>query len=258
MKIGKRIITIALSAMLILAAVFSLTGCSKTLYTEGDFVYYIEKKATTAFGKSQIVVVGLSEEGKQKEIIEMPYTVIKGGTVISLKTNKFDQKKYWQSENLKKIYLPCGSSDTVNAKLFDGCPNLENIMLYGSSDTDLKISNKNNPDLKVFITGKNYDEEKYHGSNLYKESGKGYANIYFANVSFMHNSVDDYNDGYFLIDDCEYGGTVRRPESEPNEAFRKFDGWYWDFEKDKLPNAKMADGVVQYQETKIAAKWKVF
>ena len=255
---GKKILTISLSAMLILVAVFSLTGCSKKLYTYGDIVYY----RSLGFFEYKITVVGLSEEGKTKEEGEVPDAVYKKHR-FDLKTAKIGKSKHWESDKLKKLYLPFGSSDKIDTKLFDSCPNLEKVILYKNHDTNIKISTKNNPDLKVFVSGKNYDEEIYHGSNLYKRSGEGYADIYFANVAFMYNYDRAKNNGYFFIDDCEYGGLVRKPNLEPwRNGFINFLGWgtfnnrYWDFDSDKMPDAKVIDGFEQYQILEFYAEWE--
>ena len=224
------------------------------------------------YAEWKVEVLGLTEAGKQKEEIVIPEKV-KGSKVIKITEKKSKKvKTTWASERLKKISVPVGDNSALAENLFGGCPNLEKVVLSKSNDTNIKISTANSPNLKVYVSGKNYDEDVHKGSNFYKSIGDGYASVYFANVSFMYNYSDAPNGGYFYIDDCEYGGLVREPHTVPGRNFLSFDGWYksasgydgqhspgggeWYFDSVTLPEAEIVDGVVQYHETKIYADWR--
>ena len=80
----------------------------------------------------------------------------------------------------------------------------------------------------------------------------------------MFNYETCPNDGYFFIDDFEYGETVENTPYEPLRDGYIFDGWYkesacvnaWDFETDTLPQALYNEEEQEiYQETKLYAKW---
>ena len=85
-----------------------------------------------------------------------------------------------------------------------------------------------------------------------------------ANTSYLFNYGDCPNDGYFFINDFEYGKTIEDTPYKPLRAGYTFGGWYkepecinaWDFETDTLPQAQYnEDGQELYQETKLYAKW---
>ena len=87
---------------------------------------------------------------------------------------------------------------------------------------------------------------------------------YLANVSYYYNYDDAPNDGYYWIDNCEYGETIEYIPEQPIRDGCTFDGWYkepecineWNFETDTLPQTKRdEEGKELYQETKLYAKW---
>lgn len=106
----------------------------------------------------------------------------------------------------------------------------------------------------VYLSGECYSNEK----NPYR------FKICKANTAYMFNYETCPNDGYFFIDDFEYGETVENAPYEPLRDGYIFDGWYkesacvnaWDFETDTLPQALYNEEEQEiYQETKLYAKW---
>ena len=80
----------------------------------------------------------------------------------------------------------------------------------------------------------------------------------------MFNYENCPNDGYFFINDFEYGATIENTPYEPIRNGYTFGGWYkesdcinvWNFETDTLPQAQHNEQEQElYQETKLYAKW---
>lgn len=88
--------------------------------------------------------------------------------------------------------------------------------------------------------------------------------IQVANTSYLFNYEGSPNDGYFFINDFEYGKKIENTPYEPMREGYTFGGWYkeaeckneWNFDEDKLPEARYdEDGNVEFVETKLYAKW---
>ncbi len=85
-----------------------------------------------------------------------------------------------------------------------------------------------------------------------------------ANTSYLFNYEEAPNDGYFFINDFEYGKKIENTPYEPMREGYTFGGWYkeaeckneWNFDEDKLPEAEYdEEGNVEFVETKLYAKW---
>ena len=120
---------------------------------------------------------------------------------------------------------------------------------------------------KLYLSSLEYDENQYKG-NLYKWHHDDYMSFYFANVSYMYNYENAEHNGYYWIDDYDYGTKIDFVPEDPTREGYIFDGWYrepecirkWDFAIDTLPEEvteEDEDGetVVTYQETRLYAKW---
>ena len=88
--------------------------------------------------------------------------------------------------------------------------------------------------------------------------------MYPANVSYYLNYEVENHDGYYWIDDYDYGTKITYIPEDPTREGYIFDGWYkeeaclnvWNFEMDTLPEAILdEEGEPVYQETKLFAKW---
>ena len=80
----------------------------------------------------------------------------------------------------------------------------------------------------------------------------------------MFNYENCPNDGYFFINDFEYGATIENTPYEPIRDGYTFGGWYkesecinaWNFETETLPQSQYDEQEREiYQETKLYAKW---
>ena len=101
------------------------------------------------------------------------------------------------------------------------------------------------------------------------------VNKHPANISYYYNYEGAENDGYYWIDDCDYGEKIEYIPKNPERRGYTFGGWYkepecineWDFEVDTLPEEKkeekevhvneetVKEEVTVYQETILYAKW---
>lgn len=109
-----------------------------------------------------------------------------------------------------------------------------------------------------------YSNESIQFITIWEGAIKENYKICKANTSYLFNYEDSPNDGYFFINDFEYGKTIENTPYEPLRAGYTFGGWYkepacinaWNFETDTLPSAQYnEDGQELYQETKLYAKW---
>ena len=114
--------------------------------------------------------------------------------------------------------------------------------------------------LSIFVTS--YYHTNNDITNIYRSDG--YSNYYFSNVSYFYNYEQSPNDGYYWIDNYDYGEKIEYIPEQPLRVGHTFDGWYkesecvnaWNFETDTLPKAqKTEDGEDFYAETKLYAKW---
>ena len=245
---------------------FSSCNLRKTYDTYGDFLYYIiyldenGKEVAEKYGTSEFVrICGLSDEGKQKSVLVVP-EYIDGIHVDQIGIPKgFLLGKYgWDSNRLIKVFVPFNV--TISNVTFDHCTKLEKIIKTTNikNKTDwLSIRFVN----KYYLPGIDYDPNE-ELTNIYKDFGVDLYN--FGNVSYMYNYENAKNDGYYWIDDYDYGEKIEYIPENPERDGYTFDGWYkepecvnrWDFDADTLPKVKYTgDGEEIYQETKLYAKW---
>ena len=149
----------------------------------------------------------------------------------------------------------------VSGNSFINCTKCQKVMYPTvNSDSD-RLSGRGT---NVYYPRKSF--ESVYGTNY----TQGYRR-FPANVSYYYNYEGSANDGYYWIDDCEYGGIIEYIPPEPKREGYEFGGWYkeaecinaWNFDTDTLPEEKKeleayGDGfreVTSYQETILYAKW---
>ena len=161
------------------------------------------------------------------------------------------------SDVLEKIYLP--TSVVVADLAFASCPKLNRVIMLDKNGLKLYDDRF---DKRVFIMSEEYNSDEYGNTNFYQRIFP--VDVYFANVSFMYNYTDAENQGYYWIDDLDYGTKIEYVPEDPVRDGYEFGGWYkepecvnaWDFEEDTLPEQALTDeGDELYQETRLYAKW---
>ncbi len=260
----KKIFVIGMALFMCLP-LFCGCECKHRVYkTYGDFLYtvvYPDENDTSISEETDRVafirIVGLSEMGEQKEVVVVP-EYIDDLRVEVLGTIGKNWGIAFSSEKLKKVIIPF---NVPLAKwIFSGAKQIEKIIILVN---DASLVNDEYESLlpfpdryKYFLTGKNY--------NPNESSTNKYDIYYFANVSFMYNYENAKNDGYYWIDDYDYGEKIAYIPENPERDGYAFDGWYkepecmnrWDFDADTLPEVKYTDDEEEiYQETKLYAKW---
>ena len=223
------------------------------LYESEYFIYYDNDK------EEQIHIVGLTDKGKEQEYLIIPEkingkTVGKIGCYNKLWVNdiveKYGDEKYAQikSKNLKKIFL------TSNVQII-------NARFIGKAIQSLKYEGT------MFIL----NTSSWSGEKVYCSSYATTNKYFMANVSYFYNYENSPNDGYYWIDNYDYGEKVEFIPPVPTRAGYTFGGWYkerecineWNFEIDRLPDYLFNEGTPPdpenyrpiYQETKLYAKW---
>ena len=230
-----------------------------------DFYYSIGSLTGSSDKYAQIHE--LTETGKDKEIIVIPRE-LEGYKVIYLYRNLWLNHTELESDALKKIYIPDARpiEDT-----FYGCPNLEKVIFYEAGGKELELSSWRKLDTqttKLYISSYEYDKNLYRGNIYRKYDYDDVISRYFANVSYMYNYENAGHNGYYWIDDYDYGTKIEYIPEEPTREGYTFVGWYrepecihkWDFTVDTLPEEvteEDEDGeqIVAYQETRLYAKW---
>lgn len=242
----------------ILVMVFSLTGCFKLREKEEGYYKYIIYKQKD--GEKYIEITGLTELGSQQKVLVIPEK-IKGIDVSALDYRNFfgDLNGIWQSENLEKIFFPT-SRLNVGGSTFNDCINLKKFIAI---DFDLNSGSGGGGTVDVAYRMGQY----LHIPKLsFEECTFNNRDMFFmpANVSYYYNYEIDINDGYYWIDDEDYGSIMTYIPQDPVRDAYEFGGWYkeaecinkWNFETDTLPKEQLdEERNTIYQETKLYAKW---
>ena len=285
MKNIKKLLTIGLAILLMLCMSVNLVGCKNEMKTSTDGTFKFFRLGDYRFNDSKdnrYVIVGTVDElpktiyipayYKGQEIISIYYRIpsyIGGGTDYGLDLKGVD-----------KAYLPyaCSLSGFANyTENFNPGRAKELYLSYNYSsggcwEEDLVYYCSNyNEKYTVFLTPSSYKLfiERMNGSYSIKEIDGVYwyddnAAIKRANTAYIFNYENCANDGYFFINNFEYGATIENTPYEPNRDGYTFGGWYkdsecineWDFETDILPQAQYDEEEREiYQETKLYAKW---
>ena len=110
--------------------------------------------------------------------------------------------------------------------------------------------------------GYRYKVEEIKRSNAEDLGFEAYVQI--ANTAYFFNYEEAPNEGYFFINNFEYGGLIEDTPYKPIREGYTFAGWYkesecvnkWDFEKDRLHEEKYdEEGNFVFEELGLYAKW---
>lgn len=254
---------LAVVLCLILLLTVGLGGMKYAYYSEeihGDFVvrFYNDR--------SECDIVGLSETGRTQTTLILPRD-IDGAVVDRLGARsliEFAESKYtvpraystdapdFENNVIQKIVNNTGENTYFVGDLPAICPELKKIFYLIS-------------DLPYYAI-ETSDGVTSYVSSAYNEKVNS-TSFSIANISYLLNYESD-GDGYYFIDDCDYGGKIDYVPQPPIREGYTFGGWYkesecinrWDFATDTLP-AKLTEtnengeNEVKYQETKLYAKW---
>ena len=275
----KRILAIlACVLMTLICGIFtSCRDITNSFIEDGDFKYYYIKAedcyaivGTTEQGFKKTVYVPTHFRGKEVRYTCVVRTNFSGATVYTLEVKNCDRLyfSYLHKSSSSSYYgdakIPfcVNSSDSRSAwsiicsnKIGIGyvsVPLYNKIKKYYNQFSDVLVDIT---EVGNYIWTKRLDlgEQNYYENSMIK-----------ANLSFIFNFSDAPNDGYFFINNFEYGSLVETTPYEPLREGYTFEGWYkepeclnkWNFEADKLPEAEYDEnGILIFQETKLYAKW---
>ena len=257
MKIKTKLMGI-ISTLVMIASAMGMVGCKEKFIESGDFLY--------SLSGNKLYLEGLSEQGKQKETIIIPYQI--DGYKVDHYTyhHGFGSRGNFKSETLKQLYiLPNVSIVAININF---TPNLKKIVFIGTNNkTDFAISNPYGMyDVKMYTSSvKNYSGFQVDVRGIivgFDHAEKGYLRL--TNCNFISNYEEADNEGYYWVDYFNYGDKIEYIPENPVRDGYIFGGWYkeaecenkWDFDKDTLPEAIFDEEEEElYQETRLYAKW---
>ena len=216
------------------------------LHESEHFIYYYNKD------KNYLQIVGLTDLGKEQEYLIIPESIdgkkvvdvgcYNGWGTADVKEKFGEGHEQFHSDKLKRIYV--NADVKIIDQSFAGnlihAPLLEGFMY-------------------IYISENNY--LGIHDNAYTTSFNGGYRS---ANVSYFYNYENAINEGYYWIDNYNYGEKIEFIPPEPTREGYTFAGWYkesecinkWNFETDTLPQAQYDENDRKiYQETKLYAKW---
>ncbi len=222
----------------------TLSGCSPLIYSDGLIEYH------TLSG--EYVLYGLTDEGRKQEYIIVPSIVNGHQVYISSNTSGF-----YDYGNVKKVYIPF---EIINWKLSALNPQEAKVFIFSNS-----IHNNMSRYERLYVSSWLYNNvEKLSEFNGTVEFSSIINGALIANVSFHFNYNNSPNEGYYWIDDYDYGELITFVPPNPEREGYTFAGWYkepecineWLFEKDRLPEVQYDEkGDILFNETELYAKW---
>ena len=245
-----RIVIISVVGLLLLSVlcvsifVMSFRSIGDDIKSSGDFEYIVDKDEIT--NEKVVAVVGLTYDGMNREVIDVPRE-IEGKPVRYIgrrvtKVNLMGVEYYhFESENLKKIYLP----DTVrmiDSDVFD--------YLKRADELEIMLCSCHNTTIR--------DIGEFNRIYLYKtlyESGDFSSDYAFANIVFMNNYSDEVNGGYYRLDNIGTGETIPEPPAPERERYI-FGGWYTEPECVTAWDFGDSPRIEEDAEFRLYAKWR--
>lgn len=250
MKKLKKIFILSLVLIQIALSSICFSGCvSKIQFYQNEYFIYSKGEVDN---KEVIEIYGLTDLGKEQKYLVIPKT-IDGIPVFSIGCrfgiHKTVDREYgeghsnFQSDIIEKIFIaegitilsPAFMSSYINC--FDNCPNLKKVFYLCSTKCSCSCNH----------TQKTYD---------------CYFAGYTANVSYLYNYDNAPNNNYYWIDSY-YNTVIEYIPQNPVRDGYVFDGWYkeaecltpWNFDTDVVSLQYDENGIYNYNETRLYAKW---
>lgn len=255
----KLLITVMLAVMCLTTLVLTGCGCGESYHDEeiGDF--------HVRFYSDYCAIKGTTEQGNAQRFLVIPEYIkdVRLGALgvnqesitLAIKLTRPDI----QSDIIEKVYFANNTSAHPNS--LSACTNSKKVMFIKGKEGNLNSGGK------FYYPYKVYKRDYPHVVNYYNHFYK-----IPANVSYYYNYENSENDGYYWIDDYDYGGSIEYTPKDPIRDGYTFGGWYkeaeciskWSFAIDKLPekrteirenNDSENEEMMIYQETILYAKW---
>lgn len=230
--------------LIFIISLLSVSSCKKAIYSDGLIEYH-------TLGKS-FNVYSLTEEGKQQEYIIIPSYVNGNKVEVDSRTSGFDDYG-----NVKKVYVPYTITYWENSALN---PDEAKVFVFSN-----QIHKNMSEYMNLYVSSWLF--ENVNLVNELNHETIGWSILYdahIANVSFHFNHENAPNEGYYWLDDYDYGELITFTPPNPSREGYTFAGWYkepecineWIFNEDKLPELKYDEtGDIIFNETELYAKW---
>ena len=296
MKSFKRTTTIACVIVMLCLSILGGCNCSLANYTnykfetDGTYYYHLEENG--------YYVAGLKDE--TQEVLYIPAyfknePVVEMGVLYSSAFMAENRYSTIMKYDLKKIYYPYTMEldDCAACFINDNEPSVYKIRSFAKETFFICMSTGKNEIQDILeeyyrqtkklnreivsayaYVAKKMFEDKYSNEKEYKykiEEFKRFFNvenyeafIQMANTAYFFNYEEAPNEGYFFINNFEYGSLIEDTPYKPIREGYEFAGWYkepecvnkWDFEKDRLHEEKYdEEGNFVFEELGLYAKW---
>ena len=230
----------------------SLAACSDgdpyDSIISGDFIY-----TKWSMTEGEIAIIGLSDEGKQKETLIFPFML--DGLKVTHIGSKFGLKDsgLLEIDNARNVYFTYNAPYVVTGIEYANGSNTVNINVYLG---DVK------PSLHLFPW-----EQQLNNSSIFmtqslildlESRGFGRENYFAANIEYY---IDEYT--LYFVDNAE-GTLVNVVPPTPHKDGYQFVGWFKDtdfsqpflFDEEVIPTKQFNDENLLTNITKIYAKWQ--
>ena len=236
------------------------TSCPWDRYDDGYILY--KRYGNGKNIEYEFVVCGLTDLGKEQEYIIIP-SYFKGIKVDIEGTGTGGIHRFGK---VKKVFVPYEidrwHNDPFN--ITDGTPKVFMMTNY--------VGYEHNEYRNLYVSSWFYNNVKFSSEvtipeNTLSEHQKYglFVQAKIANVSYHFNYENSPNEGYYWIDDYDYGEKIDIIPPVPTREGYEFCGWYtepecinkWDYDNDRLPEATYdEDGKVIFNELELYAKWE--
>lgn len=219
----------------------------------GDFIYATNISCFNG-KEDEVAIIGLSEQGKKKEIIVFP-NMIDGHRVVAFGA-KFGYENTGPIiiENAKKVYF---------CNLFIEYNNVKTYFEYKTNNIEIFIGGSGTKQHKPFGEFLDENSVNYVDEYLYQRFNSLYSKDFNLSVATIVYYIEE--ESCYFVDYVE-NEKVNVIPPEPYKEGYIFDGWYknleytekWDFDNDiVVPSSKEKEFEedVDYEPIKIYAKW---
>lgn len=248
----RRFKAIALAAviLIIFSACNLAIGCE--LVEEYKTEYFVFTFFKGENGERLARVLGLTENGKEQEVLIVPETA-DGYPVVQVSYGL----GLLRSEKLVRLFMP---KTLTIPRALDHCFALKTVILLNDENSFCLSSFRLSPrKVGAYMPLAGYNELM---SKETTHSEHNYTCLEPANISFMYNYNGSPNGGYYWIDNLDGESLLTVPENPARNGYI-FVGWYkepecinlWDFETDVSEKQEDGEGNSAFVETILYAKW---
>ena len=258
----KRIVALGVVLIMCLSCASCLSGRHE-IYEDGFFEYIIVGENSRFLKKGEdgvIAIVGLTESGKEQEVIDFPRT-IDGKVVQRLGYGRKHNgcmggggNYLLESPNLKKVFI----HDNISRIETEAFYLLENISIMLCIASDYLIDE--------IAQATAYQGTVYMYVQLFEASDEVYQTdgvsflrgqrVCPANITFLNNYSDEINQGYYRLDNIETGEKIPLPPAPERDGYN-FTGWFTEPDCLNLWNFDTVAEITENTEFKLYAGWRI-